>query len=323
MADRGERKQPEPCSQSFSDEERAWCCLQALAQRAARGRPLSYATCMDVDESGEVHESRGALEQSFVRVGVGIPHGFESARPLTAAAAALLRQFLPLVVGRDSAQLVVAHLGQSADGYAATFCGRTKFITGEDDLRHTHRMRALFDAVLVGASTVAIDDPLLTTRMVSGPSPVRVVLDPCARLRSDHQVFHERGARTLVVSEPGRSSSLPAHVELMQIRRAGGGLDLEQLISALRERGLSRVFIEGGALTIAHFVRAKLLHRLQLAVAPVRLGPGPALPSHALSPSALSALGRTRRWRLGRDTLFEAELRERARFLQPAPRARA
>jgi riboflavin-specific deaminase-like protein len=170
-------------------------------------------------------------------------------------------------------------------------------------------MRALFDVVLVGASTVAVDDPLLTTRLVSGTSPVRVVLDPRARLSPDHQVFRDRGARTLLVTEPGRTTGLPDHVELMQVPRTAAGLDLVKLLEGLRARGWSRIFIEGGALTIAHFLRTKLLHRLQLAVAPVSLGPGPELPTYGLSPRALPSLGRTRRFNLGRDTLFETELR--------------
>ena len=64
-------------------------------------------------------------------------------------------------------------------------------------------------------------------------------------------------------------------------------------------------------------MRARLLHRLQLAVAPVTLGPGPRLPEHALSPHALPALGPTRRFKLGEDTLFDTELAPGPR--QPAP----
>lgn len=303
----------------LSDEARAWACLLALAQRASQGRPLTSAAVLDVDAySGQVLElppgSRG-----FVSISPASPSGFVSARALEPAALQLLSMFVPLVVGHDSAQLVVAHLGQSEDGYAATFCGRTKFITGEEDIRHTHRMRALFDAVLVGASTVDIDDPQLTTRLVSGNTPVRVVLDPQARLRAEHKVFTDKSARTLVVTEPGRHTCLPAHVELMQVQRmAAGLLDLPQLLRALRARGLSRIFIEGGALTISHFLRAKLLHRLQLAVAPVTLGPGPALPSYQLSPRALPSLGQTRRFPLGRDTLFETALRAQPSAAAPA-----
>jgi len=267
----------------------------------------------DVDDAGRVQElPSSAGHAGFISISPSSPKGFSvpSGRTLDPASAQLLSMFLPHVLGRDSAQLVVAHLGQSADGYAATFCGRDKFITGQDDIRHTHRMRALFDVVLVGASTVEIDDPQLTTRLVKGTSPVRVVLDPRARLHSRHQVFTDETAHTLVVTEPGRRSQLPAHVERMEVpRTAAGVLDLEELLQALRARGLPRVFIEGGALTIAHFLRAKLLHRLQLAVAPVILGPGPALPAHRLSPRVLPTLGQTRSFSLGDDTLFETALR--------------
>jgi len=300
----------------LSDEERAWACLRALAQRASQGRPLTAPASFDVDSAGRVHEQPG-----FITVLPSSPKAFSVAggRTLDPAAAQLLSMFLPHVVGHESAQLVVAHLGQSADGYAATFSGRDKFITGQDDIRHTHRMRALFDVVLVGASTVEIDDPLLTTRHVQGESPVRVVLDPRARLHAAHQVFTDTTAHTLVVNERGRHSPLPAHVERMEVpRTAAGLLDLEALLQALRARGLSRIFIEGGALTIAHFLRAKLLHRLQLAVAPVILGPGPALPAHRLSPRALPGLGHTRSFSLGDDTLFETALRERAAPLSAA-----
>jgi riboflavin-specific deaminase-like protein len=302
----------------LSDEARAWACLLALAQRASQGRPLIGAAVLDVDESGEVRELQPGAA-GFISISTTSSSGFVSSRALDPAATQLLSMFVPLVIGRDSAQLVVAHLGQSEDGYAATFCGRTKFITGEEDIRHTHRMRALFDAVLVGASTVAIDDPQLTTRLVTGNTPVRVVLDPRARLQAEQQVFSDTSARTLLVTEQGRRPRLPAHVELLHLQPSAAGLlDLSQLLRALRARGLSRIFIEGGALTISHFLRAKLLHRLQLAVAPVKLGPGPELPAYRLSPRALSSLGQTRHFALGRDTLFETALREHAMPLTAA-----
>ncbi|MGB5834942.1 MAG: dihydrofolate reductase family protein, partial [Thiohalocapsa sp.] len=75
-----------------------------------------------------------------------------------------------------------AHLGQSLDGCIATHTGDSEFVTGPENLLHLHRMRALSDAVVVGAGTIASDDPRLTTRLVSGPNPVRVVLDPDGRL---------------------------------------------------------------------------------------------------------------------------------------------
>ena len=66
---------------------------------------------------------------------------------------------------------MVAHLGQSLDGRIAVANGASRWVTGDQDITHNHRMRALFDAVVVGASTVRHDDPQLTVRAVPGPIP--------------------------------------------------------------------------------------------------------------------------------------------------------
>src|SRR5258708_4320073 len=82
----------------------------------------------------------------------------------------------------EGTSFVLGRVAQSLDGYIATRDGESVWISGPDDLRHTHRLRALSDAVLVGARTIRADNPRLTTRLVDGPSPVRVVLDPDRRL---------------------------------------------------------------------------------------------------------------------------------------------
>ena len=112
---------------------------------------------------------------------------------LSEGSAALLALYRPLLGG----PWCVAQLGQSLDGCVATHSGDSYFVTGPQSLLHLHRLRALCDAVLVGAGTVAADNPQLTTRRVPGPHPTRVVLDPAGRLDGRAGVFNDKQAPTL------------------------------------------------------------------------------------------------------------------------------
>ena len=121
---------------------------------------------------------------------------WETSAPATAAARDIFELYLPLQV-QDG--LTVAQIGQSLDGRIATTTGRSHYITGAGDILRLHRLRALVDAVVVGAGTIASDDPRLTVREVEGDNPVRVILDPDTRLDPTRQVFSDGAARTVHV----------------------------------------------------------------------------------------------------------------------------
>jgi len=170
---------------------------------------------------------------------------------------------------------VIGRLAQTLDGRIATSGGSSQWIGGRGDILHTHRLRALCDAVLVGAGTVAHDDPRLTTREVTGPHPLRVVIDPRRRLAATHRVFTDGGPPTLLAvraDAPGAAAHGAA--ECLRLPPGPHGVDLPALLRALRARGLSRIFVEGGGITVSHFLAAGLLDRLHVTVAPVILGSG-------------------------------------------------
>lgn len=180
--------------------------------------------------------------------------------------------FAPLLASPPHG-LVIGRLAQTLDGRIATLSGNSKWIGGAGDLRHTHRLRALCDAVIVGAGTVRADDPQLTTRLCQGPSPVRVVIDAERRLARDYGVFRD-GLPTLLAaaaSGPARHGTAEA---LLVPRGPHGGLDLAALLAALAARGLRKIFVEGGGQTVSGFLRAGLLDRLHVTVAPMILGSG-------------------------------------------------
>jgi riboflavin biosynthesis pyrimidine reductase len=90
------------------------------------------------------------------------------------------------------------------------------------------------------------------------------------------------------------------------VPRVGGKLDVSAIRTALGDRGLSVVFVEGGGTTISHFLEAGCLNRLQITVAPIIIGsqrPGVAFPGDRALDLALRP--RIRRFDLGGDTLFD------------------
>lgn len=233
----------------------------------------------------------------------------------------LLDLYLPLCQPLNGRPRLLGHLGQSIDGYIATASGDSGYVNDPENIRHLHRLRALHDAVVVGAGTIAADNPRLTTRRVEGPSPVRVVLDPRRRLPATAGVFSDSAAETvLVVAESTGGASRHGQAEVLFVPAKDHVFDLRVLVGRLAERGLERIFVEGGGATVSSFLEAGLLDRLQIAVAPVLTGrgrPGLRLPPQARMQDCPRPVHRA--FEMGQDILFDCELRGSGSSAQPSP----
>jgi diaminohydroxyphosphoribosylaminopyrimidine deaminase/5-amino-6-(5-phosphoribosylamino)uracil reductase len=290
------------CSQSDTSitatsgelETRAWETLRAAGAAARQG--------------GSFQDPQGWL----------IGHGdhLQPAATAPIGVRALLELYLPLCKARAGRPLTLAHLGQSLDGYIATATGDSYYVTGPDNVRHLHRLRALAAVIVVGAATVARDDPQLTVRHVEGPNPVRVVLDPTARLDARHRVFADGVAPTFVVHAEGVDAAPPGNAQILRVPVETGRLRLDVLLERLHERGWWSVFVEGGGETVSRFLEAGLLDRLHLAIAPLVTGagrPGLSLPARDRIAECLRPMHRV--FTMGDDVLFDCDLRAAA----PAP----
>ncbi|MCK8783181.1 RibD family protein [Roseomonas sp. NAR14] len=191
---------------------------------------------------------------------------------------------------------VLGRLAQTLDGRIATESGNSQWIGGAGDILHTHRLRALCHAVVVGAGTVRHDDPRLTTRAVAGPNPVRVVLDTECHLPPARRVFADGPPTLLACAEDARRAAAHGTAELLPLPRAGSGLCLPTLLRRLAARGLTRIMVEGGGVTVSRFLAAGCLDRLHVTVAPLLLGSG--RPAFTLPPALHVADGLRLRWRV-------------------------
>ena len=225
----------------------------------------------------------------------------------TAGERAALDLYGPLA-RRDLGPAVVAQVGQSLDGRVATVTGDARDVSGPDGLAHLHRMRALADAVVIGVRTALHDRPRLTVRLCDGDNPARVVIDPDGRLPDDAPVLAEDGARRFVVQTVDRARR--GGVTVLRLRPRNGQLAACDIAAALHGEGLQSLLVEGGGITIARFLDAGQLTRMQLAIAPLLIGAGP--PGLTL-PAAAERLADAirpdmRAFSIGSDVVFDCGL---------------
>lgn len=226
--------------------------------------------------------------------------------------------YLPICSATAARPIAVGHLGQSLDAFIATHSGDSQFVTGSANIVHLHRMRALCEAVVVGSGTVAADNPQLTTRLVEGPNPLRVVWDPARRLNSRYRLFNEAEPPTLYfcarhLIAPGETQFGTATIVSIDEEDARSDAALASAFSVLHARGCHRIFVEGGGVTVSAFLQANLLDRVHVAIAPLIIGDG--RPAIRLAPQ--QKLRDCRRpeyrvFRMGGDMLFDCDLHAEA-----------
>ena len=221
---------------------------------------------------------------------------------------ALTAAYQPLLAADGSRPLVLGQLGQSLDGRIATPTGDSRFVNGPAALDHLHRLRALVDAVVVGAGTMIADNPRLSTRRVSGPSPARVLVDPRGRARGMERWLAEDGCRRIVFSDAG---GWPAFVERIASPGGDGVFAPGDIVAGLAALGLHKLLIEGGADTISRFVDAGAMDRLHILLAPLVIGSGrPGLNLRPIDGLESALRPAIRRFPLeGGDVLFDCDLR--------------
>lgn len=172
---------------------------------------------------------------------------------------------------------IVAKTAQSLNGAMATSNGDSKWISSEVSRTKVHKLRAEFDAVLVGRQTALIDNPSLTVRHVAGRNPRRIVLDTKLTLPSDLNLFtdKEKSKTILICSSeykgtPKASSLLNQGIQLMFTETDNNGMiDLTESIHRLgSEFNIASILVEGGPTVLNNLQSLDLIDEFHLFFAP-------------------------------------------------------
>lgn len=181
---------------------------------------------------------------------------------------------------RRGRPLVILKMAVTLDGKTATAAGESRWITGPAARRDAHRLRSEVDAVMVGVNTVLADDPQLTARS-SRPvtrQPLRVIMDSALRIPITARVVSPRLRHGTLIATTRHAP----RARLVRLRRRGisvlplpaekGRVSLRACLRHLARLGINRMLIEGGSELAASALRAGVVDRLRLYIAPRLLG---------------------------------------------------
>lgn len=154
---------------------------------------------------------------------------------------------------------VFINSAMSADGKIATIERKQTRISGSLDFDRMDELRASSDAIMVGIGTVLSDNPSLTVKskerkdkrlkMGLSENPVRIVVDSSGRMPIDSDILIKgEGKRMIAVTEripPEKVKELSKYAEIIVTGKEQ--VDLEALIFELKNKGIDRLMVEGGA----------------------------------------------------------------------------
>ncbi len=161
----------------------------------------------------------------------------------------------------------------SIDGRIALKNGKSKWITNEKSRALVHSFRAEFDAIIIGGNTLRRDDPLLTTRGLKNPEPLRVVFTKSLDLPTKSNLWDCNKAKTLVIydSSTTNESHLSRIPKCVEVERVSS--DNPELVSKLlAERGCNNVLWECGPRLATAAIKSNCIQETITFIAPKILG---------------------------------------------------
>lgn len=177
-----------------------------------------------------------------------------------------------------STPFVVMKIATSLDGKIATYTGDSRWISSETSRTYVHQWRSELDAVMVGVNSVIKDDPLLTTRLVIGRNPKRIVVDSHLRIPTDSKVLTTLDEAPTIVAtttqvSPRKISSLESlGAEVLVVPEIDGLVSMKHLMQELGKKEITSVLLEGGSSLIASALHEGVVDKAYFFLAPKLIG---------------------------------------------------
>lgn len=168
---------------------------------------------------------------------------------------------------------------QTIDGKIADDKYRSKWISSAESRRTVHKLRSVYDAVLVGANTVKYDDPKLNVRDVKGRDPYRIIIDKDLALKLNYNVFRYPDGKTIVITSLNADIRKTRSLQKKQVivlpsKMKNGKIDLVDALKKLASLNIASIMIEGGAFVYNEFLKSGLVDEMLVFIAPDVMGSG-------------------------------------------------
>ena len=149
---------------------------------------------------------------------------------------------------------VISKAAVSLDGKISLTRGTAGRITGEKAIMEAHHLRSRYDAVMVGISTILIDNPRLTVRLpgIRNRDPHRVIIDTRLRIPLSARVLTLRSNALTIIATTDRAPLKKIQklerqgATVFKIKRRNGRVSLPDLLEILGRMGIGSLLIEGG-----------------------------------------------------------------------------
>lgn len=115
-----------------------------------------------------------------------------------------------------------------------------------------HQLRSNEHSILIGTMTAMRDNPSLTTREISGRSPIRILIDIDLKVPQHYNIYNN-DAETLVFNSIKNDEE--GNVKFIKTSRENF---IENMLKTLHERQIQSVIVEGGGLVLQQFIDAGL-----------------------------------------------------------------